>query len=266
MELELEVVSAQGETLARSAGNGFVNLVYSQEYAPGDRLVLTAPASPARLLVQLDSGLTPALVYLPGGRYEYPVPLGEKHKPYPPGAFAGGLHLLRAREATPGEVGLCRNLALNSHDCHENGSCYPHASANVETRGESVFAAANAIDGNTENRSHGSWPYESWGINRDPDAELTVDFGRTVEIDRVVLVTRADFPHDNWWKSAELAFSDGSALEAEMEKSAAPHGFSFAKKRVSWVRLRKLRKDENDPSDFPALSQIEIFGRELAEK
>jgi hypothetical protein len=30
----------------------------------------------------------------------------------------------------------------------------PFASANVKTRGESVFTARNAIDGNTENRLH----------------------------------------------------------------------------------------------------------------
>ncbi len=262
MELSLEIVSAQGELLAQSAGKPFVNLVYTRAYAPGDRLVLTAAESPARLLVQLDDCLSPAFVYLKGGRFEYPVPFGEKRLPYNPKAFAGTLHLLRARAAAPEEASLYRNLAQNSHDFHENRSGFPHAYANVETRGESVFAAANAIDGNTENRSHGEWPYASWGINRDPGAELTVDFGREVEVDRIVLVTRADFPHDSWWRSAELVFSGGGTLEARMEKSVSPHVFSFEKKRISWVKLRKLHKDESDPSPFPALSQIEVFGRE----
>ena len=44
--------------------------------------------------------------------------------------------------------------------------------ANVETRGEAVFAARNAIDGIYENDAHGIWPYQSWGINRDPNAAL----------------------------------------------------------------------------------------------
>ena len=48
-------------------------------------------------------------------------------------------------------------------------------SANVETRGEAVFAARNAIDGIYENDAHGIWPYQSWGINRDPNAALTLD-------------------------------------------------------------------------------------------
>lgn len=55
--------------------------------------------------------------------------------------------------------------------------CYPHATANVETRGESVFAAKNAIDGVRANRSHGEWPYESWGINMQDDAAMKLDFG-----------------------------------------------------------------------------------------
>ena len=59
-----------------------------------------------------------------------------------------------------------------------------------------------------------------------------------------------------------LVFSGGGTLEARMEKSVLPHVFSFEKKRVSWVKLRKLHKDESDPSPFPALSQIEVFGSE----
>lgn len=60
-----------------------------------------------------------------------------------------------------------------------------------------MFAARNAIDGVVANDSHGRWPYESWGINMQDDAELTLDFGRAVDFDRIVLYTRADFPHDN---------------------------------------------------------------------
>lgn len=54
---------------------------------------------------------------------------------------------------------------LNPYDSHETKGIYPHAQANVETRGEAVFAARNAIDGVFANWSHGEWPYQSWGIN-----------------------------------------------------------------------------------------------------
>ena len=52
-----------------------------------------------------------------------------------------------------------------------------------------------------ENASHGEYPYQSWGINQDPKAALTVDFGRPVVIE-IRLTLRADFPHDGWWEEA----------------------------------------------------------------
>lgn len=110
------------------------------------------------------------------------------------------------KKARAYEIGAYRNLALNVNDQHGNEVCYPRASANVETRGESVFAAMNAIDGVTENRSHGAWPYASWGINRQDDARIRLDFGRPVEVDTIVLYTRADFPHDNWWVDGKITF------------------------------------------------------------
>lgn len=64
----------------------------------------------------------------------------------------------------------------------------------METRGEAVFAARNAIDGIFENSAHGEYPYQSWGINRDPNAALTLDFGREVLLDELRITERADFP------------------------------------------------------------------------
>ena len=93
------------------------------------------------------------------------------------------------RTAEEYEVTAYRNLAKNVMDQHGDHGCYPHAYANVETRGESVFAARNAIDGVLANASHGAWPYESWGINMQDDAELTLEFGRPVDFDKIVLYT-----------------------------------------------------------------------------
>ncbi len=46
------------------------------------------------------------------------------------------------------------------------------------------FAARNAIDGIFANEYHGEYPWTSWGINQDPKAELHLDFGRPVIIER----------------------------------------------------------------------------------
>ena len=112
------------------------------------------------------------------------------------------------------------------------------------------------------NDSHGEWPYQSWGINRREDAALKLEFGRTVETDRIVLYTRADFPHDNWWTGATINFSDGSSLLFPMEKSSAPHEMSFEKKQIEWLELCALKKSPEE-SPFPALTQIEVYGTDL---
>ena len=151
--------------------------------------------------------------------------------------------------------------ALNVMDQHGDTNCYPHASANVETRGEAVFAARNAIDGVTANNAHGEWPYQSWGINKRDDAKMKLEFGRKVAIDRIRLYTRADFPHDNWWKQVTFLFSDGSELTFDLEKSDKPHELVFDEKIITDLTLCKLIKSE-EPSPFPALTQIEVYGHE----
>lgn len=93
---------------------------------------------------------------------------------------------------------------------------------------------------------------------------MTVDFGREAEIDKVVLYTRADFPHDNWWKQVTLTFSDGSSIKWTLEKSVLPHTLLLEPKRVRYVKLHELIKAE-EPSPFPALSQIEVYGRVVRE-
>lgn len=190
------------------------------------------------------------------------MPFGEKRVSYSQKSFAGELHLLTARHATPAELTRYRNLALNPYDSHENRWLCPHAAANVETRGEAVFAARNAIDGIAATAGHGAWPYQSWGINLNPDAEIRLDFGRMVCLDKAVLTTRADFPHDAWWIEGTLAFSSGEAITFPLTKTALPQVVEFAPQNTQWAVLKRLIKSD-DPSPFPALSQLELWGYEL---
>ena len=212
-------------------------------------------------MVRVDDTMDEALVYMTKKDLTFEVPFDEKKFSYNPKSFTGVRHYLTCRKAASWETGIYRNLAKNVLDQHGDRGCYPHASANVETRGESVFAARNAIDGVTATLSHGKWSYESWGINRRDDAELLLEFGRPVDIDQVCLWTRADFPHDNWWVSAVLTFSDGTREVVNMEKSEKAHTFAITKKGITWVRLSDLIKAD-DPSPFPALTQIEVYGKE----
>lgn len=259
--LSLKIADADRKTVAVGKGENEVYLVASREYQKGDFITLEISEKDAYVWLQLDDALGKSLVYLTGNM-EYTIPFGEKRINMSPKVFSGNKHLLTAKMAKDCEIKAYRNLALNVNDQHNDANCFPHASANVETRGEAVFAAKNAIDGVVANDCHGEWPYQSWGINRQDDAVMRIDFGRTVETDKIVLYTRADFPHDNWWKKAAFTFSDGSSMDVEMKKSALPHEFGFEKKQISWVEIGNLIKSK-DPSPFPALTQMEVYGTDI---
>ncbi len=257
--LSLKVLDRDQNTICVSSGEDFVDLVCMRTYQEGDRIELTLSEKNRHVYLQVDDGLGAAFVYVTGD-VSYDIPFGEKRISYSPKVFSGERHYLWARTAEPGEIETYRNLALNPADQHKDVPCYPHATANVETRGESVFAAKNAIDGVRANLSHGQWPYQSWGINRQADAAMRVEFGRKVRTDKAVLYTRSDFPHDSWWVQATLRFSDGSEQSFPLQKTARAQVLTFPERETEWVELCDLIKAD-DPSPFPALTQIEVYGR-----
>lgn len=260
--LILKIENAGGQVLAQADGSDAVTLVYDREYRQGDKIVLECGAEKCFLIVMLEDTIGPAFVYMGGRRHEMMVPFDEERLCYSPKSFTGTIHLLTARCAVKQELQSYKNMALNPYDCHENMVLFPHSRANAETRGESVFASRNTIDGVSSNAGHGSWPYQSWGINRNPDAEMRIDFGRPVLIDKAVFTTRADFPHDSWWVRGTLAFSDKSEITFPLTKTEQPQTVEFAPRAVSWAVLKQLIKAD-DESPFPALSQIEIWGTEI---
>ena len=90
---------------------------------------------------------------------------------------------------------------------------------------------------------------------------MKLEFGREIKTDRIVLHTRADFPHDNWWIKGTVEFSDGSSMVLDLEKTDGAQEFTFEEKKISWLVLKDLIKADA-PSPFPALTQIEVFGTE----
>jgi len=257
----IKILDGQMKTKAVTRGENEVNLVYSGIYREGDRICVEIEEKNRFYVVQLDDAGGKALLYLTDN-FSYILPFGEKRVNQSPKLFSGEKHLLHVRKARDFEVASYRNLAYNPWDQHENTSAFPHASANVETRGESVFAAMNAIDGVKVASCHGEWPYQSWGINQRADALLRLDFGRKVVADRIILYTRADYPHDNWWKQATVVFSDGSEIGLELKKTGEAQEYVFEEREIQWLQLERLIKGEEDGSPFPALVQIEVYGRE----
>lgn len=257
--MHIEIQNKDEAVIGRSVVSGYgCALVHPVPYNGGDQVVIHVPQS-GLYRIQLDEALGSHIVYLQQeARYAIPL-LSALRTCYPPQAFSGSMHLLTLSKVE--QTGR-RNLALNPYDHHRTAGLFPHAKANVETRGEMVFAARNAIDGNFANHSHGEYPFESWGINRDPKAELHLDFGRPVRMDEIRLTLRADWPHDSWWTEASITDNEGETYVLPLNKNALPQSFPIKTKVVTGVTLHDLKKAEHDPSPFPALTQLEVWGAE----
>ncbi len=257
----IEILDAAGQVKQTVSGTESARLYYAQEFVEGDRIVFTADDH--HCAVQVDATLPEALVYLTHKQFSFAIPFGDLKTMYAPQAFSGSSHIISLRAARLEEVFSRRNLAINPADQRFYKGCYPHATANIETRDEPVFFARNVIDGLKFNTSHGGWPYLSWGIGGKDDAEINVHFGRAVLIDEVGITIRADFPHDTWWEKATLSFSDGQECALSLTKTGETQYFPIGEHEVTWVKLCSLIRAD-DPSPFPALTQLEVFGMDIA--
>ena len=258
MSLLIVLKNGEGQEIASCEAVHSAQMAIERAYLPGDCFEVSGAD---HLMVQMDQCLTQGEIYTPSGCFTYRIPFGSERTAYPPFAFEGERHIIRVREMEKEERMAERAISSNPHDLRGNTDFYPHATANVETRGEADFAARNVIDGLSVNHSHGSWPYGSWGIGTKQDAALTIDFGRPVRASRVRVLLRADFPHDSWWESCDLVFSDGSKEHMHLEKTDTFQDIPVDK-TISWIRMENLRKAD-DPSPFPSLRQLEVIGRDI---
>ena len=232
-----------------------------REWQEGDHIeITTAPGS--HLMVQMDTALAEGEVYLPEGKMSWSIPQGEHRLAYAPKAFEGGRHIVTARTMTDSELSRSRDLARNPADLRGYTNFYPHCTANVETRDESVFAARNVIDGLRFNTFHGEWPYESWGIGARTDAWCRIDFGRDVIAERMALTLRADFPHDAYWVSGHMIDSNGDDMAFELQKTGERQWIPLEGRRVRWLQLERMVKSD-DPSAFPSLRAWEVYGYDV---
>ena len=258
--IELLVKDAAGTVLARACHETDALLCFDRDYAEGDRIEVRADAR--HLWFQPDVSLLPGEVFLPEGGLTWRVPWGEHRLAYRPGAFEEKRHIVSARAMGEEETAARRNLACNPADLRGDTDFYPHCTANVETRGESCFAARSVIDGLRFNTFHGEWPFQSWGIGAREDAWCLLDLGREVEVDEMALTLRADFPHDAWWVRGQVALSDGAVIDYPLEKTGDRQHIPLGTHRVRWLRLQNMVKSD-DPSAFPALIEWEGVGKDL---
>ena len=265
--LSLKLLSENGEVKARAHGEE-IDDTFTREFEPGDRFRLETDGAEFVKLA-LAPTLAPSVVYLPDGVFEFEIPFDrERTACYAPGTFDGDSHRVRAWELSDAEIYGERMISLNSHDRHNVAKYFPHAVANFVTREDPCFFERNAIDGITDNEGHGIYPFHSWGGGLREDLEYEVDFGAEVEVDRVTIYLRADFPHDTYWKEAELEFSDKSRIPLTLRGTKDGQTFEVPKKKTRTVKLTGFRQQrlEDGSLSFAALSQIEIYGNYIKEE
>ena len=270
--VHVQLQDAEGKSIAHADGGpGKSNsavLSIERVYQPGDRIVF---GGAPWMAVRVDSTIPECFVFAPRAASEdvsYEIPWGREEKEtgsaYDPESFAGTSHRITLRALSKREISGHRNLAPNPCDLMRKDDAsvqfYPHASSNSVSRSLFDFEARNAIDGRSLNGHHGVWPYQSWGPQLRTDIWWKLDFGRPVRLDKVRLMVRADFPHDSYWKNADLEFSDGSRVPLQISSSPEFQEFSFPPRRVEWMRIASVVPA--DPTKWCALMEMEAWGKE----
>ena len=265
--INLKLIRANGDVKFKAFGNE-IDEHFHGEYEEGDKLRIELCDSKF-MKVRLDPTMKESIVYVPDGIFEFLIPVGRELKScYAPGAFSGDDRRITVSEPSDAEVYEERLISENSHDRHNVHKYYPHAYANFVTREEPCFFERNAIDGVIDNSNHGAYPYHSWGGGLREDLEFEVCFGMPVEVNRVVLFLRADFPHDTYWKEAELEFSDGTRVHTDLIGTADGQEVTFETKLTEYVKLTGLKQQrlEDGSLSFAALTQMQIFGKYIKEE
>lgn len=234
--------------------------VYKAEWQEGDRIVIEAGEYPAYVSVRLEDTVGEGTVYLTGPMsYEIPFGFMIQGFRFSDTAFKGAMHYLHARLLSEEEQGNYTDLLCNPYDQHDAETVFPHMTANAETRGEPIFHAINVNTGLVANDDHWGYPYGSWGVDKNPEAKITAHFGRPVNVDKLVIYLRADFPHDNWWPEITLSCSDGTVQKLSMKKTGEGQAFELHKKGLTWLSIdNMIRSDE--PAEWPALSALKAYG------
>lgn len=259
--LSLTLYDKERNCIAGKQEEKQIHLLIDREYQEGDYLALEVD-KPQQLKLKLDSAVEEAWVYAKAGTFVYPIPFGEARMPYAPGAFAGRYHIYDILSCEPMTQDR-RDISTNPLDVRTETILFPHCSASIETRDESIFAARNTIDGLKETNGHGEWPYTSWGDNEDPNAQIRIDFGRPMILQQLIINLRSDFPHDNYWKQVDIVFQDGERRTISLKQSGEDQCFQLGEKKSDSILLCNLQKDEDNPSPFPALTHWRVLGRDI---
>ena len=253
----------EGNTKAEYRGEQ-INVIYGKSYEPGDKAEVSFDSDFVK--VTFDESQKESLVYVPERKLVYELPYGDKLLAYDKASWNKDSHRITITEIQEEEAYGTRELALNSLDTTDNTCMYPHATASFVTRGEPIFQARNAIDGVIENHLHGEYPHHSWSAGAKMDMDFVLDFGMTVNVEKIIFFLRADFPHDTYWNSLNVIFDDDTKVKVHFEKTAEGQVLELAEaKNTRTIKLCDFTQPETPPS-FAALTQIQVIGNYIKEE
>ena len=259
-----EKIYKSGDDEIKAEGTDSVVLKPTKRPVAGDTITVTAPTN---YLKVKHSKFGETILYLPDKIFTYVHQSNAS-------VYMSSLVLNKALTltfSTPTEEELTakRNLALNPYDFTKGNVGFPHATSNNVHDQSGQFIPRNAIDGVATNKGHGNTPYQSWG----PKATVlktdyfTIDFGRAVTMDSVVLYLRADGfggsnSHDAYFKEITLEFSDGSSVTVNPTKTADAQTFDFDAVTTTYVKLTGFVTDKTDSQGWAAITEIQVMGCE----
>lgn len=250
-----------------ATGETAVELNVTRAYKEGDKITVTLPEGQHYLAFCLAKDIVEeTILYLPDSVFtftaqnmtmSYPSDLTQKKC------------TITARIPTVEELTASRNLACNPADLEKAKNVFPHATTtSVHDKTNETnrlhFEARNAIDGFTQNNGHGGFPVQSWGpasTMRKSD-HFTVNFGRDVNLTEIVIYIRADFPHDTYWDSCTVTFSDGSTQVLSLKKTGNAQTFTLeVPVTTSSVKFNNFTKVAG--SDWASWMEVELIGSDI---
>lgn len=254
VDFRIRLLDKEGEQIKESRTNLFH---YKNGLQPEQRLSFSGTNY---MTLKIGEDLPKALVYVPRKNAIIEISAIQEKEKRPEFFWAEEIKV-ELNEVSSEELLSYRNLAINPYDWQlGNATFFPHIKSNSECRNLYQFSARNVINGLVKNDAHSKWEDRSWGPEQIEDPWIDIDFGRLVEIDKLVIYIRADFPHDGYWHSATIAFDDGSTEEIKFRKTAKPQTFKFSSRNVISLRINNLSQPE--PIQWCALTEVQVWGNE----
>lgn len=254
-------IEYDGET---ATGNGAAELKVTKAYSTSKTIKITIPDSQHYLAVTIAKDvLQESIVYLKKSVFTYKIP--DFSRSYPAEMKKAGC-TISARIPTVDELTANHNIALNTSDLLASTTVFPHASTTNVNNADAEWMARNIIDGFVQNNGHGTYPLQSWGPNDNvkPTDSIKIDFGHDVNVAQLVLYIRADFPHDGYWDSCTLKFSDGTTMDISITNSARAQKITLDETKVtSSLTFTNFHKAANSTGPWCAWIELQVIGSEI---